>query len=108
MVHTTSQKTNLNIPSWIEGYYTELYWIVQDNKIYVCNTPGIQTGTFEDNLDKWDILTSYDSTDADFRNDLGISEYSNMEILDKNTLHHMDTKEQILWTDEILILWGEI
>lgn len=31
-------------------------WTTQDRKVFVCNVTGIQTGTFNDNLEKWDIL----------------------------------------------------
>lgn len=31
-------------------------WTTQDRKVYVCNVTGIQTGTFDSNLDKWDLL----------------------------------------------------
>ena len=44
--------------SWDEGDY-----YIYENKIYVCNVTGIQTGTFESNSDLWDDL----STDEVFR-----------------------------------------
>ena len=33
-------------------------WAIQNKRIYICNETGIQTGTFDDNLDKWDPLIS--------------------------------------------------
>lgn len=33
-------------------------WLIQGRKIYVCNTTGIQTGTFAENASKWDLLTT--------------------------------------------------
>ena len=33
-------------------------WLIQGRKIYVCNTTGIQTGTFAENVSKWDLLTT--------------------------------------------------
>jgi len=31
--------------------------LITDRQIYVCNTAGVQTGTFENNEDKWDALS---------------------------------------------------
>lgn len=31
-------------------------WVIYENKIYVCNTDGVQSGVFTDNLIYWDIL----------------------------------------------------
>ncbi len=40
-------------------------WSIQNNKIYELNVTGIQTGTFNENIDKWDKLSpenfSYDN-----------------------------------------------
>ena len=38
--------------------FTEGQWAIQNRKIYECNVTGIQSGTFEDNSDKWDLLTT--------------------------------------------------
>jgi hypothetical protein len=47
----------LQILQWKSGnLYTINQWVVYNKKIYVCNTTGIQTGTFLDNLIKWEIL----------------------------------------------------
>ncbi|MCP4607761.1 MAG: LamG domain-containing protein, partial [Planctomycetes bacterium] len=44
---------------WISGdTFTDGQWSVQNRKIYVCNTTGIQTGTFASNIALWDILSS--------------------------------------------------
>jgi len=48
----------LQTTEWVDGNtFTEGDWSTQDRKVYVCNVTGIQTGTFNDNLDKWDVLT---------------------------------------------------
>ncbi|MCK5603254.1 hypothetical protein KAR91_15330, partial [Candidatus Pacearchaeota archaeon] len=31
-------------------------WLIHDRRIYVCNTAGVQTGTFTDNIALWDII----------------------------------------------------
>jgi hypothetical protein len=36
-------------------------WTIQNNKIYVCNTAGVQTGTFTDNIALWDVITDVDA-----------------------------------------------
>ena len=38
------------------GTYSLNQWLIQDRKIYACNTAGVQTGTFASNSAKWDIL----------------------------------------------------
>ncbi len=43
---------------WISGEtFTEDQWSVQNKKIYVCNTTGVQTGTFASNIALWDLLS---------------------------------------------------
>ena len=47
----------LQTPEWVDGAaYTEDQLFITDRKIYVCNVTGVQTGTFEDNSDKWSDL----------------------------------------------------
>jgi hypothetical protein len=41
--------------SWDDGDY-----FIDSRMIYVCNTTGVQTGTFAGNSDKWDLLGSSD------------------------------------------------
>ena len=38
--------------------YSNGDWTIEDNKIYVTNTTGIQIGNFSNNSDKWNILGS--------------------------------------------------
>lgn len=42
--------------NWNAQYYFVEDVIVQDNKRYICNTEGVQSGLFTDNLAKWDLL----------------------------------------------------
>lgn len=66
---------------------------------------GYTYNPFTGNLEK--IADTSAESDLN-RSDLGISEFSNMDILNYNSIHHMDTKEQILWEDELLIIWNDI
>ncbi|MCP4631769.1 MAG: hypothetical protein GY855_02505, partial [candidate division Zixibacteria bacterium] len=44
---------------WVSGAtFTVGQWAVQDEKIYICNTAGVQTGTFASNIALWDLLSS--------------------------------------------------
>ena len=41
----------------LDGYSFSIgEWVIQNKLIYVCNTAGVQTGTFQDNIALWDIL----------------------------------------------------
>jgi len=47
----------LQTSEYIDGdNFDEGDWTVKNRKIFECNITGIQTGEFEDNLDKWDVL----------------------------------------------------
>ena len=46
------------------GTYTEGQYLIDDRVIFVCNTTGVQTGTFEDNVAKWDSLSTHASMGA--------------------------------------------
>ncbi len=47
----------LQTPEWVDGAnYIDGQYFINNRKIYVCNITGIQTGTFEENSDKWDLL----------------------------------------------------
>ncbi len=48
----------LQTTEWVDGATYTKYetWFISDRKIYVCNVTGVQTGTFEDNASKWDVL----------------------------------------------------
>ena len=49
----------LQTMGWAPGYdYSEKQYLIYDRKIYVCNTAGVQTGTWESNSDKWDTISS--------------------------------------------------
>ncbi len=49
----------LQMISWVSGNNFNINdWAIQNNRIYVCNTSGIQSGTFTANIDKWDVLSS--------------------------------------------------
>lgn len=42
---------------WVSGdSYSSDDWLIESGKIYICNTTGVQTGTFESNSDKWETL----------------------------------------------------
>ena len=49
----------LQVVPWVSGntYTKNESWTIQNNKIYACNKTGIQLGTFEDNINKWTVLT---------------------------------------------------
>lgn len=59
---TNTKALILNLPDFLEvqalGSINEGTWIWQDNFIWVCNTTGIQTGSFIDNADLWGKLGS--------------------------------------------------
>ncbi len=56
---TVEEQDMLQTPEWITGgTFTAGQWSIQNNKIYVCNTTGIQTGTFTSNIALWDVLGS--------------------------------------------------
>lgn len=57
----------LQTTEWVSGdTFTQGDWSTQKRKVYVCNVTGIQTGTFDSNLDKWDVLlSSGDTFDVD-------------------------------------------
>jgi sugar lactone lactonase YvrE len=40
------------------GTYELGQWLIRDRKIYICNTSGVQNGTFAENSAKWDLLGS--------------------------------------------------
>jgi hypothetical protein len=46
------------IPYYSGGTYDEGQLLIHERQIYVCTVTGIQTGTFEDNADKWDLIHS--------------------------------------------------
>jgi len=47
----------LQTKQYVDGdTFTNGQYLIKDRKIYVCNVTGVQTGTFEDNSDKWDLL----------------------------------------------------
>ena len=58
----------LQTTEWIDGtVFSKDQWFIKNRKIYVCNVAGAQTGTFEDNSDKWDVLGKiYTETDPVF------------------------------------------
>lgn len=48
----------LQTVEWISGdTFAEDQWTVQSRKIYICNTAGVQTGTFASNIALWDLLS---------------------------------------------------
>ncbi len=48
----------LQTTEWVTGRsFTVGQWSVQNRKIYICNTAGIQTGTFASNIALWDLLS---------------------------------------------------
>lgn len=49
----------LSTKAWVDGdSWDSGDYYISDKKIYVCNTTGVQTGTFASNSDKWDLLSS--------------------------------------------------
>lgn len=49
---------------WVSGEtFTIGDWTIQTNRIYVCNTDGIQNGTFASNIALWDELSSNVNSD---------------------------------------------
>ncbi len=48
----------LQVLPWVSGdaFTANESWTIQNKRIYVCNTTGVQTGTFQDNILLWDIL----------------------------------------------------
>lgn len=49
---------------WMSGNsFDKGVWSIQNNKIYEANETGIQSGTFDDNLEKWDQLISVQGFD---------------------------------------------
>ncbi len=54
----------LQTTEWLAGEnFTKGDWSTQNRKVYEANTTGIQTVTFDDNLDKWDQLISVQGFD---------------------------------------------
>lgn len=54
----------LQTTEWVSGdTFAQGDWTTQDKRVYECNVTGIQTGTFNDNLDKWDQLISTQAFD---------------------------------------------
>ena len=52
----------LQTKEWVDGdSWDEDDYLIKNRKIYVCNQTGIQTGTFEDNSDKWNLLDASDT-----------------------------------------------
>lgn len=55
----------LQTKGWVsEDTWTEKDYFIDGRKIYVCNVTGVQTGTWEDNSDKWDILSDKGYVDS--------------------------------------------
>lgn len=56
----------LQTSEYIEGNtFTQGDWTTQGRKVFECNVTGVQTGIFEDNLDKWNQLISLPKSYAD-------------------------------------------
>ncbi len=48
----------LEVDPWVSGAtFTIGQWAIQGRKIYICNTAGVQTGTFASNSSLWDELS---------------------------------------------------
>ena len=53
----------LQTDPWYSGITcTEGQYMIVDRKVYVCNVTGAQTGTWESNSDKWEVLTGFRTT----------------------------------------------
>ena len=85
--------------------FTEGQWAIKNLRIYKCNVTGVQTGTFEDNSDKWDILGSGDGlalgeTDTTaYRGDRGKIAYDHSQLTTGNP-HSLDTDDVTEATNE--------
>ena len=48
----------LQTQPWVDGdTYTDGQYFIDNRQIYMCNVSGTQTGTFEENSDKWDLIS---------------------------------------------------
>lgn len=55
----------LQVTEWVSGAtFTVGQWAIQDRKIYICNTAGVQAGTFASNIALWDVLATTAVTQA--------------------------------------------
>ncbi len=49
----------LQTTPYVDGdTFTEGQYLIYNRKIYICNTTGVQTGTFLDNFEKWNIIST--------------------------------------------------
>ena len=108
----------LQVKPWKTGdTFTVDQWIIDSKQIYVCNTAGVQTGTFASNSDKWDLLgyhinkTELDLiTDGDHdvrtdnphsvnKTDVGLSNVPNLDTTDAVNNEHIQNTDTILKKD---------
>lgn len=91
-ISSLRQDNLLQTESWVNGTnFTDGQYLIRNRTIYVATQTGVQTGTFESNLDKWDKLTHsadtnyWTKTGNDLSYSLGNAIVTNGNIIAKGT-----------------------
>lgn len=93
-VYPVTYSSMLKTKEFVSGNtYNEGEWFIDTDteKIYVCRVSGVQTGTFVDNLDKWELI----SKEGTVFNDEGYLYIQGDEITDGSRRFSVDDVEDV-------------
>jgi len=63
-------------PAWSEKTWNKDDWCINIGKIYVCNVDGIQTGSFDTNLTKWDLLSDLIAKVLNYKGAISVADFN--------------------------------
>ena len=85
---------------WSEKTWNKDDWCIDDGKIYVCNTDGSQSGSFEANILKWDLLSDLVAKVIDYKGGITVADF--------NALTSGNKGEQYKFTDAGTLIGTEV